>query len=313
MPGKVHPSGDHEPLDAAIARIAASQFGLISLTQLFALGLSYAQLEERIRLGRLHRLYRGVYAVGHTNVAPRGRLLAVLLTCAPDAFLSHRTAAAMWGLREISTRRIEVTVQRSGGRPRDGIQVHGTRRPPDSADLAVRHGLRVSSVPRLLIELAPRERPNELDRLITQAVRKRSFDPDAMEAALERHHRRPGLGALKAALAAYRPKPQRSSGFEIAFDEWLAHHPEIPDPVRNIHIGSWEIDCYWPRQKFVVELDGRAWHEAVRDVEKDRIKDTKLQRENIRVMRITELRWDHDRRGILDDIYGFLEIRPPNL
>ncbi len=305
--------GDGSLIDAAIARIAAGQFGVISLAQLLGLGLTYSQIEYRVRLGRLHRLHRGVYAVGHPSVVAHGRLFAALLTCGPESFLSRRTAAAVWGLREVSTRQIDVTVSRIHARPRRGLLIHRTRRPPDPADLAIRNRLHVSSVPLMLIELAQSEHPKELDRLITQAVRKRIFDLDAMEAALERHRRYPGLRKLKTALAAYRPKPERRSGFEIAFDEFLAGHPEIPDPERNIHLGMWEIDCYWPRKRLAIELDGRAWHAAVRDAEKDRIKDTKLQRDGIRVMRITELRFDHDRRGILEDMYGFLEITPDHL
>ncbi len=313
MSRKGNPGGEEgaPSIDAAIARIAAGQFGVISLAQLIGLGLTYFQIEYRVRMGRLHRLHRGVYAVGHPNVVAHGRLFAALLACGPESFLSHRTAAAVWGLREISTRRIDVTLPRIRARPRHGLLVHRTRHLPDPADLAIRNRLRVSSVPRMLIELAPSEHPKELDRLITQAVRKRVFDLDAMEAALERHPRCPGLGNLKTALAAYRPKPERRSGFEIAFDEFLAQHPEIPDPARNIHLGMWEIDCYWPQHHFAIELDGRAWHVAVRDAEKDRIKDTKLQREGVRVMRITELRFDQDRRGILEDIHGFLDIKPP--
>lgn len=313
MSRKGDPRGDAGPptIDAAIARIAAGQFGVISLAQLIGLGLTYCQIEYRVRLGRLHRLHRGVYAVGHPNLVAHGHLLAALLACGPTSFLSHRTTAAAWGLREISTRQINVTVPRIQARPRPGLLIHRTRRPPDPADLAIRNRLRVSSVPRMLLELAADESPQELDRLITQAVRKRIFDLEAMEATLQRHARCPGVRKLKTALAAYRPRPERRSGFEIAFDEFLAKHPEIPDPARNIHLGLWEIDCYWPQQQFAIELDGRAWHVAVRDAEKDRIKDTKLQREGIRVMRITELRFDQDRRGILEDVHGFLDIKPP--
>ncbi len=313
MSGKRHPSGDGSGLfiDAVIARIAAQQFGVISLAQLMELGLSPAQVEYRVRLGRLHPLYPGVYAVGHARIVPHGRLLAALFAVRPDPFLSHRTAAGVWGLREINTRQIELTVVSTGGRPRPGLTVHRIKRPPAPEEIVDRNGLRVSSVPRMLIELAPREHPRELDRLITQAVRKRIFDLEAMEAALGRYARRPGVGKLKAALAAYRPKPERASGFEIAFDEFLTEHPEIPDPVRNVYFGIWEVDCYWPEHKLAIELDGRDWHTAVRDAEKDRIKDTKLQREGILVMRISELRFEHDRRGILEDVYGFLEIEPP--
>jgi hypothetical protein len=159
----------------------------------------------------------------------------------------------------------------------------------------------------MLIELAARERPQELERLITQAIRKNVLDLGQMEAALRRHARRPGLAVLKAALAAYRPKPVRRSGFESAFDELLASHPEIPPPLRNVRLGPWELDCYWPQFRLVVELDGRPYHIAVRDMEKDRAKDIWLQRRRIRAIRITDWRFEHDRNGILDDLHAFTQ------
>lgn len=90
---------------------------------------------------------------------------------------------------------------------------HGTL-----GEVSVRSGLRVSSVPRLLIELATRETPAELDRLITQAVRKQVLDPTAVELVLERRPRRPGVAKLKRAFSAYRPRRDRKSDLERALD-----------------------------------------------------------------------------------------------
>ena len=48
--------------------------------------------------GLLHPDHRGVYAVGHAELPPLGREVAALLACGPSAVLSHRSAAALWGL-----------------------------------------------------------------------------------------------------------------------------------------------------------------------------------------------------------------------
>lgn len=131
------------------------------------------------------------------------------------------------------------------------------------------HGeLRVSSVPRVLVELATREKPAELERLVTVAVQKRLLPLDrrdaraALEAVLARHERRPGIAKLTAVLAAYRRTKSRKSDLELAFDRLLAQHPEIPEPQTNIYIGHWEIDCFWPEHNLAVELDGRPYHVA---------------------------------------------------
>jgi hypothetical protein len=158
----------------------------------------------------------------------------------------------------------------------------------------------------MLSELAPVETRRELDRLITEGVRRGFFDLATMQLALR--GRRPGRAKLEAALAGYLPKPDRKSGLERAFDELLAQHPEIPEPQRNIYIHGWEIDCYWPEHKLAVELDGRPYHIAVKDMEKDRVKDAKLLRLGIRTLRITDTRFELDPLGVLDDLLAALAL-----
>ncbi len=276
--------------------------------QLHALGLSDKQIARRENNGDLHDLYADVWAVGHRNVTPLGCLIGALLSCGPRSFLSHRTAAALHGLRAINVKAIELTVVGGNAPRRSELTVRRSRREPAPEDLRTRGLLRFSSVPRLLIESAPMETPAELDRLITQAVRKRLLVAEAVERALERHQRRPGIAGLKEALGRYRPQPDRTSQLERAFDAWLPQHPEIPDPLRNVSIDGWEIDCWWPEQKVALELDGRPYHVAVNDMERDRVKDTKLQRIGIKPMRVTDSRWEHDRPGVYDDLCGLLEL-----
>jgi very-short-patch-repair endonuclease len=78
--------------------------------------------------------------------------------------------------------------------------------------------------------------------------------------------------------------------------------------LRNMHIDDWEIDCWWPEQRVALELDGRAYHVAVRDMERDRLKDTKLQIMGIKPMRVTGDRWDLDRAGVRSDLLALLQL-----
>lgn len=178
----------------------------------------------------------------------------------------------------------------------------------------MRGELRVSSVPRMLIELAPRESPAELARLVTVAVQKsllplhRADARERLETALARHSRHPGMGKLTAVLAAYRRTKSSKSGLERAFDRLLAQHSEIPDPQRNIYIDHWEIDRFWPEHNLAVELDGRPYHIAAGAMEKDRIKDAFLLRQKITPLRFTEFRMEHDVEGILRDLHHFLNV-----
>ncbi|MGI9183528.1 MAG: type IV toxin-antitoxin system AbiEi family antitoxin domain-containing protein [Solirubrobacteraceae bacterium] len=296
--------------EVALAELAGRQFGVVSRGQLLGLGFSPDQIRGRLRRGLLHRVHRDVYAVGHRRLVPHARLVAALLTCGPAAFLSHRIAAAVWGLREINVRHIEVTVPGASAPVRAELVMHRTTNRPHPADISSRNGLRVSSVPRLLIELAATETPVELDRLITEAVRRRILNLEALEAALKRHSRWPGLARLKPALRAYRPRRDRKSDLERAFDR-LITETDVPPPQRNVIVHGWELDCYWPGAKLAVELDGRPYHVAVRDTERDKIKDANLLRHGINVLRITDLRLELDAPGVLDDVRALTRPQHP--
>jgi hypothetical protein len=311
--GKSHASrADHH--QGQVAKVARRQRGLVSREQLGELGFSRGQIQRLIRDEWLHRIHHNVFAVGHTHLSDRALLLAAVLTFESQAFLSHRTAAAVWGLRAVNLRAIEVTVPGSGGRRREGLTVHRTDGEPHPHDVRTHGDLRVSSVPRMLIELAGRETPAELERLVTAAVQKRLLRPDtrdsvsAMEAALSRHERYPGMAKLAAVLAAYRRVESHKSELELAFDRIIAPHPEIPDPQRNIHIDVWEIDRFWPEHQLAVELDGRPYHLAASAMERDRVKDAALLRHGITPLRFTDFRVEHDIPGILADVRHFLGV-----
>ncbi|HVL95435.1 MAG TPA: type IV toxin-antitoxin system AbiEi family antitoxin domain-containing protein, partial [Solirubrobacteraceae bacterium] len=96
--------------DAGVAALAAEQFGVVSLDELRACGLSEKAVRVRVARGQLHRLHRGVYAVGHPNVPLQGRFLAAVKACGEGAVLSHLCAAVLWGLLDWAEREIDVTV-----------------------------------------------------------------------------------------------------------------------------------------------------------------------------------------------------------
>src|SRR4051794_36693099 len=86
----------HTPAKA-IWSLAAKQHGVLSRRQLIELGLDPQAIKHRLRKGRLHSIHRGVYAVGRPDLTNHGRWTAAVLLCEPEAFLSHDSAAALWG------------------------------------------------------------------------------------------------------------------------------------------------------------------------------------------------------------------------
>jgi predicted transcriptional regulator of viral defense system len=106
----------------AVAALAAQQWGRVSTAQLHAAGIGRGAIEKAVRSGRLHRLHRGVYAVGHLAPSVHGRWMAAVLACGDEAALSHRSAARLHRIVRAEGPRPDVTVP--GDRRPSGITVH---------------------------------------------------------------------------------------------------------------------------------------------------------------------------------------------
>src|SRR3954471_2291535 len=149
--------------DNAIAELAKRQHGVIAYSQLLALGLDRNAVVYRVTVGRLHRLHKGVYAVGHAKVSWLGQVTAAVKACGAGAVISHRTAADLWGIRKTSSPRIEVTTTRRIRSP--GIVVHQTRRLQDGERM--RHeGIPVTAPGRTLDDLGRVLPPDQLQRAV---------------------------------------------------------------------------------------------------------------------------------------------------
>src|SRR5262245_17745765 len=97
--------------DAAVAGIAAGQHGVASIEQLRSVGLDKSAIARRVAAGRLHRVFRGVYAVGHTGLRTEGRWMAAVMACGQGAALSHRSAAELWEMLQRGGAPVDVTVR----------------------------------------------------------------------------------------------------------------------------------------------------------------------------------------------------------
>lgn len=180
--------------------LAARQHGVVARRQLLELGLSAQAIQHRLVRGRLHRIDRGIYAVGRPALDREGRWMAAVLACGTGAVLSHGSAAALWGIGPFLAG-VEVTIPIASPRRRDGVHVH--RRPNLlSAHTTVRKAIPVTNPARTAIDLAVRLRPAELERMMNEADRLGLFNPEGLLAALDAYPGVRGVGRLRSVLGA---------------------------------------------------------------------------------------------------------------
>jgi very-short-patch-repair endonuclease len=283
------------PVDERLAVLAGRQWGVVSLAQLCGLGLSPGAVGHRLRVGRLHRVRRGVYAVGHAVLSKEARWLAAVLASGPGAVLSHRSAAAHWGLLQSAATLIDVTapVTRHGS---PGIRLHRSRS-LDARDTTSHEGIPITTVPRTLLDLAATIQSHRLERALAQAERLQLYDHRAIIDAIARSNGHRGRTALAQATA--REAKLTRSELEAWFLN-LVRETGLPEPLANLALTApdhphIEVDFCWPSHRLIVELDGWDTHRTRAAFEADRRRDAALQAAGWRVVRFT---WRESRTTI---------------
>ena len=229
--------------------LARRQHWVVTREQLLALGFTPKAIEHRLRTGRLHRLWPGVYAVGRHEVGTLGRWLAAVFACGDDAALSHGSAAALWGFAVERSSSIDVSVPAKRSVHPRGIRVH--RR----AALApvVHRCIPVTDPIDTLIDLAATDGRRRVERAINEANALGLIDPDELRKDLDGRIPRPGVGALRRVLGRHEFRFTRS-GIERQFLA-LALEAGLPLPQTNVFVHGFEVDFYWPALGLIVETD----------------------------------------------------------
>jgi hypothetical protein len=254
--------------DVLVARVAAEQDGVVSLAQLRACGVSSNGVTTRVRNGHLHRVYRGVYAVGHVAVPARGRQRAAVLACGESAVLSHFAAADFWSLVDSEDRPPQVSVVGSAGRCIPGVRVH-RRRSLSACDVWTRDGMRVTSPARTLLDIAAD---------LTARGRRRTVRRAQAEG-------RVNVRQLIDVLS-----PTRSELEDVVLDlidRATSQRPEVNAVLRLDGERPIRPDFLWRRLRLVIEADGAAWHDDRLTREDDAERQALLEAHGYRVLRIT--------------------------
>jgi very-short-patch-repair endonuclease/predicted transcriptional regulator of viral defense system len=301
---------DTPPIDRVIAALAERQHGVISATQLASLGVAQRAVSHRVAAGRLHRLHRGVYAVGHTVLGARGRWMAAVLACRPDAVLSHASAAALWDLRASAARLIDVTVLGTTGRKRPGLRIHRSRdlRPDE---VTIHHGIPTTTPARTLLDLAAILQRRPLEKALDQAEIRELTDYPALDALARAHPGHHGAGRLRRALQTHHADTTvTKSELEERFLA-LCRRAGLPNPRVNAWVAGLEVDFAFEAAGVVVETDGWDVHRTRDAFERDRARDAALTRAGYRTLRFTHRQLANDPHQVAATLRVALADRAP--
>jgi hypothetical protein len=100
--------------------------------------------------------------------------------------LSHGSAAALWQLRAASTAWIDVTVPRTGRRPRDRVRVHRPRTLSEE-EVSTRHGIPVTTPARTVLDLAATLKRDHLNRVLDEIEIREPADHPVLDALARAH------------------------------------------------------------------------------------------------------------------------------
>jgi very-short-patch-repair endonuclease len=286
---------DRDAPDRLIARTAAKQHGVVSTRQLHTAGLSDGGITRRLAAGRIHRMHRGVFAVGHRAVSMEGRWMAAVLACGRGAVLSHRSAAELWGIRRPARRPsrgtgrgegvvVDVTVSGTAGRKRQaGIALHrsSTLTP---ADWTHRDRIPVTGPARTLADL----RPGLSEHEFSAAVREAEFLRLPIGDRFATNGTRTRLEARMLA---------------------LCRRHRLPKPEVNVKVDRNEVDFLWRDRSLIAEADGWQSHGTRSAFEEDRARDARLKLLGYDVVRFTWRQISDDPAGVAATIRALLRAR----
>jgi hypothetical protein len=271
-------------------------------------GWSDSAISHAITTGRLHRVFRGVYALAPAEIQQRGRLSAAVLSCGKGAVISHRSAGALLGLLNDGPVVIDVIPSREQGRKIDGIRFHRVR-PPRREETGTMDGIPCTSPARTLVDLSGTVGDRTLRSCFERAAQRKLLDIPAVEASMDPGRR--GVKPLRDLVDEWRraaplaKKGKLKSPLEAKLLP-LVLRRGVPAPLLNAAVeisnGRIEVDFLWPEHRFVVEADSRDFHGTEVAFERDRWRDRELMRVGYGTLRVTNQQAEQESDAVADTI-----------
>jgi very-short-patch-repair endonuclease len=294
--------------DLRLAEIANRQHGVVSLRQLTGAGINRHAVHHRVRIGHLHPIHRGVYAVGHSSLSNEARWMAAVLACGRPkpvrdvetmtildfwgAALSHRSALSLWALLPSTDGPVDVLISGVSGRGRRAsIRLHRSRS-LSPADVTLRKGIPVTRPARAIADIRRVvSRPGALGLISPRELRRAIRQADVLGVPLGDDEKSDGT----------------RSDLERDFLRLCRRH-RLPAPEVNVRVGSHLVDFLWRERRLVVETDGYAYHSGRAAFQDDRARDLDLRARGFEVIRLAEKQVNEEPRRVAEVVGAALRV-----
>lgn len=306
-------------VDADLDDVLEAQYGAVARWQARALGLSDDAVDRRLRSGAFELRHKGVAvarAWRHHELAP---LAAAVLRAGPGAHLALASAASLLDVDlRCESDVVHLWVPHADRRPAPaaGLQMRRSRLLTTHLDVTVRRGLPVTTVERAVVDrLASPMTARDREGLVAELLQKRKTTQERLRAcAARRLQGAAGLRELLGVVAGH------DSGLEVELDRlassvgvecWPLVTVVHPDGLRD------EVDLLAVAWGLVLEADGSAFHSSPRQREADELRDERLRRLGLTVLRFTtrQIRQEPEqsRRRIAREVDGRSWTAPPGV
>jgi very-short-patch-repair endonuclease len=271
-----------QPLFEAALALAKRQYSVVTRVQLLRLGLTDEAIEHWLRIGRLHRIWAGVYAVGRPGLTRKGYFMAAVLSCGVGALLSHQSAGSHY--RILSHRRgpIHVSTPPTASARRRNIKVHRRAHPLVAAS---HEGIPVTSPIDTLVDLATCLDEAGYERAINEAANRDLVHPELLRDAAAAMRRRPGARATVSLLDrdTYRVTDTRLEQRLLR----IVRGAGLPIPRTQRHLGAGRVDFHWDDLRLIAEADSLRFHRTASQQRADRLRDQKHAAAGFTTLRFT--------------------------
>ena len=259
-----------QPYARSAWALARRQHGVVARAQLLEIGFTPSAIRHRLRVGRLHVLHRGVYAIGRPEIDQLGRWMAAVLSCGPrrSSVIAVLPSCGVWA--PFPSARSRSWFRPGSRADRPGVRVH-RRAGLDPSHRRVRERIPITDIVTTLIDLAMDLDEEEVEAAINAADRRGLIDPGRLRSAVAERPPRPGSARLGGILDRHGFAPTESY-LERHFLS-LIRRGGLPTPETQAKVNGFRVDFYWPELGLVVETDGLKYHrtaiQQARDLRRD--------------------------------------------